>query len=114
MRGMFGAQISMVESLVVTAICMGVVFFVLIIISQILSLFKYIPGKDEKKSVKSGNNGNVQRKANVAAVNNIQEKKFNPDDIKDENMQIAMLVASIEAAEENEGAYIKIRGIREI
>lgn len=113
MNNMFGSHLSLLESLLVTAICMGIVFVVLIIIAYILSLFEYIP-KDSsstqvKKEAPQKSTNNVVKNCNDSV-----EKKFNPEDITDENMVVAMLVASMEAAAENDGAYIKIRNIREI
>ena len=43
MNSMFGKYLSLLDSLLVTAICMVIVFLVLIIIAYILSLFEHIP-----------------------------------------------------------------------
>lgn len=109
MNSIFGAEISLMESLLVTAICMAIVFFVLILIAGILSLFKYIPA--EAKPEKA-----VAKKP-VSAVSTPakdETKAFDPNSVTDERMVVAMLVASMEAAAENDGAYIKVRNIREI
>lgn len=106
MNGIFGAEISLTEALLVTAICMAIVFFVLLVIAGILNLFKYIPAeaKPEKKTAAA-----PAAKAPAAAP-----KAFDPNSVTDERMVAAMLVASIEAAAENDGAYIRVRNIREI
>ncbi len=108
MNSIFGAEISLMESLLVTAICMAIVFFVLILIAGILSLFKYIPAeaKPEKAVAK--------KPASAPAPAKSEAKVFDPNSITDERMVVAMLVASMEAAAENDGAYIKVRNIREI
>lgn len=107
MNGIFGAEISLMDALLVTAICMATVFLILLVIAGILNLFKYIPAepKPEKKTAPA-----PAAKAPVAAA----QKAFDPNSITDERMIAAMLVASIEAAAENDGAYIRVRNIREI
>lgn len=112
MNSMFGKYLSLLDSLLVTAICMGIVFLVLIIIAYILSLFEHIPknlSNTHKKNIGQETINNAVKKSNDAI-----ETTLNPEKITDENMVIAMLVASMEAAEENDGAYIKIRNIKEI
>lgn len=85
---------------------------VLIIIAYILSLFEHIPknlSNTHTKNIGQETINNAVKKSNDAI-----ETTLNPEKITDENMVIAMLVASMEAAEENDGAYIKIRNIKEI
>lgn len=108
MNNLFGANLTFADSLFVTAVCMATVFIVLWLISGLLSLFKYIPA-DKATEIKK-----VTPKSAPVSNNKVEETSFNPDNIKDENMIVAMLVASIEAAEENEGAFIKVRNIKEI
>lgn len=106
MNGIFKGTLSLGDSLFITVIAMAIVFFILILIASILGLFKYIPQEE------------IVTKNNEVKENNpkdaIKNKKFNPDEIKDENMIIAMLVASIDAANEDENAYIRVRNIKEI
>ncbi|MBC2857375.1 OadG family protein [Cetobacterium sp. 2A] len=100
-------MISLNSSLYITFVSMVIVFFVLILISAILSLFKYIPA--EKVEIKkSGTNAPTPAPVAVA------EKSFNPEDIKDEKMLVAMMVASIEAASDDENAYIRVKSIKEL
>lgn len=106
MNGIFKGILSLGDSLFITVIAMTIVFFILILIASILGLFKYIP----QEKVLANNN---LTKENNSEISN-ETKKFNPDDIKDENMIVAMLVASIEAANEDENAYIRVRNIKEI
>ena len=75
-------------------------------------LFEHIPknlSNTHKKNIGQETINNAVKKSNDAI-----ETTLNPEKITDENMVIAMLVASMEAAEENDGAYIKIRNIKEI
>ncbi|MGL5122714.1 MAG: OadG family protein [Fusobacteriaceae bacterium] len=107
MNSLFGTEISIYESIIVTAICMGIVFSVLIVISGILTLFKFIPAEIIAKK----NTIEATKSESVLVAEN---RKINVDEIKEEKMVIAMLVASIEAAAENENAYIRVKGIREL
>ncbi|MCJ8342764.1 MAG: OadG family protein [Cetobacterium sp.] len=97
--------ISLGDSIFITVVSMAIVFFILVVISAVLSTFKYIPA--EKKEVKP------ETKKPVAPTP-VVEKRFSPEDIKDENMLVAMMVASIEAAKNNENAYIRVKSIKEL
>ena len=95
------------DSLVITVVSMLTVFLVLILISFILSLLKYLPS--EKKVTEN-------KKVTVKpSENSISEgKKIGPEDIKDEKMLAAVAAAVIDAAGEIDNAYIKVRSIREV
>ncbi|MDO5088210.1 MAG: OadG family protein [Leptotrichiaceae bacterium] len=106
MRIIYGSSpITLTEALFVTAISMTVVFLVLILISFILSLFKYIPSEKEVKK---------QQPAVVKPVVEENKKKMSPEDIKDDKMLAAVTVAVIEAAGEDDNAYVRVKSIREI
>ncbi len=107
MNSLFGAEISVYESLIVTAICMGIVFSVLIIISGVLTLFKFIPAEVIVKK-------NISKTTKIESTLVKENKKFDVNEIKDEKMVVAMLVASMEAAAENENAYVRVKSIREL
>lgn len=106
----FGSEaITLADSLYITLISMGIVFFILIIISTVLSFFKYIPAP--QKAVKTKRK-NVEKKE----IKDVKEpqKRFDIADIKDETMQVAMMVASIEASKDNEDSYIRVISIKEL
>ena len=96
--------ISLGDSIFITVVSMGIVFFILVLISAILSAFKFIPA-EKKVEV-------AETKKSVAAP--VVENRFRPEDIKDENMLVAMMVASIEASKNNENAYIRVKSIKEL
>lgn len=105
---MFEGQISLISSLEITMISMFIVFAILGILSSILTLFKFI--QPEKKE-------EVNKKAVTTKIpekNSVERKKINPEDIKSEEMRVAMMIASIEAAGENKDANIRVVGIREL
>ncbi|MGL4687532.1 MAG: OadG family protein [Fusobacteriaceae bacterium] len=107
MNSLFGAEISVYESIIVTAICMGIVFSVLMVISGILTLFKFIPAEVVVKK-------KIVENTKIEDVLVEKRKKVDVNEIKEEKMVIAMLVASMEAAAENENAYIRVKSIREL
>lgn len=102
-----GKVIHLGDSIYITVVSMAIVFFVLILISALLSLFKYIPA--EKKTETP-----VKKPVAPTTPAPAAEKRFNPEDIKDEKMLVAMMVASIEAAKEHENAYIRVKSIKEL
>ncbi|MGL5796832.1 MAG: OadG family protein [Cetobacterium sp.] len=101
---MFRGMISVATSLEITLISMIVVFTILTILSFILSLFKYIPSA-EIENVK---------KSEQPILKTIEKERFNPDNIKNEEMRVAMMVACIEAAGEDKDANIRVVGIKEL
>ncbi len=120
MKILFGnSPITLLDSLFITVVSMAIVFFVLILISFILSLFKYIPSKEEPGTSKKQVN---KPAANISGAGNqgsfgkdlYEGRKMTPEDIKDEKMLAAISVAVIEAAGETENAYIRVRSIKEI
>ncbi|RRD40689.1 sodium pump decarboxylase, gamma subunit subfamily [Leptotrichia sp. OH3620_COT-345] len=107
MRIIYGSSpITLTEALFVTVISMTVVFLVLILISFILSLFKYIP------SEKEGNKR--QSQPTVFKPSQENRAKLSPEDIKDDKMLAAVMVSVIEAAGEDENAYVRVKSIREV
>ncbi|MGL5917688.1 MAG: OadG family protein [Cetobacterium sp.] len=101
---MFRGMISVATSLEITFISMIVVFTILTILSFILSLFKYIPSAEIE---------NVE-KSEQPILKTIEKERFNPDNIKNEEMRVAMMVACIEAAGEDKDANIRVVGIKEL
>ncbi|MGL4988151.1 MAG: OadG family protein [Cetobacterium sp.] len=101
---MFRGMISVATSLEITFISMIVVFTILTILSFVLSLFKYIP---------SAKIENVE-KSEQPILKTIEKERFNPDNIKNEEMRVAMMVACIEAAGEDKDANIRVVGIKEL
>lgn len=111
MKILYGdAPITMLDSVFITIVSMSIVFFVLILISSILSLFKYISSEEgaAKKSVR-----NVERESGIPETED-SGKRIGPEDIKDEKMLAAVTVAVIEAAGETENAYIRVKSIKEL
>ncbi len=100
---MFRGQISLLTSLEITVISMLVVFAILAVLSFVLSLFKYIPAEEIKSE-------NIKKNT----LEKVERKRFNPEDIKDEQMRVAMMVATIEAVGEEKDATVRVVGIKEL
>lgn len=101
----FQAQMTFTEGLQLTAIAMTIVFILLFVISLILGLFKYIP--QEKKI-------EIPQKKNPA-VTVAKPAGVNWSELEsDEDMMVAALVASIEAAGENKDTNYKITRITKL
>lgn len=91
------------DALFITFIGLSIVFSILILLSLILSLLKYVPESEEKKV-----------KKDVKKVSTQENTKFDVNKITDEKMLAAIIVATMEEAKENDGAYIKVRNVKEI
>lgn len=91
------------DALFITFIGLSIVFCILILLSLILSLLKYVPASEEKKV-----------KKDVKKVSTQENTKFDINKITDEKMLAAIIVATMEEAKENDGAYIKVRNVKEI
>jgi putative uncharacterized protein (fragment) len=103
------------DSLVITVVSMLTVFLVLILISFILSLLKYLPSEKKVTENKKVTVKPLADTFSVSSENSISEgKKIGPEDIKDEKMLAAVAAAVIDAAGEIDNAYIKVRSIRKV
>lgn len=100
----FQAQMTFVEGLQLTAIAMIIVFTLLFVISLILGLFKYIP--QEKQIV-------VPPKKNPVVVTPTAAVNWSELE-SDEDMMVASLVASMEAAKERKETNYKITRITKL
>lgn len=117
---LFGnSVVSFKDAIYITIVSMAIVFFILLLISFVLSFFKYFSSKNDK------NNITINKKLNKhnEILENLDEfdkkknekyKKFNMEKIKDETMLAALMAALIDASEDNENCYIKVRNIKEI
>lgn len=78
--------ISFSDAIIVTVICMIIVFLMLILIMGLVMLLKFVAPKETTKSNEQKNN--VENRKEV--------KKLKLEDIKDEDMMVAALVATID------------------
>ena len=95
------------DSVYISVVSMVIVFFVLIFISYILSLLKYLPQEQKKKREKR-----IEKTADLNYSR--RRKSINVEDIKDEKILAAVSVALIEAAGDNLDSYIKLISVREL
>lgn len=98
------------DAIFISIVSMAIVFLVLILISFLLSLLKFIP--TEKKTVSKENKKTVV----TPSVNQTEKqvKKISAEDIKDDRMLAAVAVAVIEAAGNTPNAYIRVKSIKEL
>jgi len=102
----FQAQMTFAQGLQLTAIAMTIVFILLFIISLILGLFKYIP-QEKKIEAPKRKSPKVKTVATPAGVN------WNELEA-DEDMMVAALVASMEAAGKDKDTNYKITKITKL
>ena len=98
------------DAIFISIVSMAIVFLVLILISFLLSLLKFIP--TEKKTV-SKENKNTTVTPSVSQTKK-QVKKISAEDIKDDRMLAAVAVAVMEAAGNTPNAYIRVKSIKEL
>ena len=98
------------DTIFISIVSMAIVFLVLILISFLLSLLKFIP--TEKKTVSKENKKTVV----TPSVNQTEKqvKKISAEDIKDDRMLAAVAVAVMEAAGNTPNAYIRVKSIKEL
>lgn len=88
--------ISYLDALQITINCMLIVFFVLLILMGVVSLFKYIP------EIKLWNKKNTKKR-----------QKYVPFEDMDEDTKVAVLVATIHAKNETNNE-MKLKSVRRI
>ena len=111
---LFGnSAVTFADAIYITVVSMLIVFFILFLISFVLSVFKYFSAYEEKNADignKKRNDSKILEKQQKVG----SEQKFNMEKIKDETMLVAMMAALIEAAGDNKDSRIRIKNIREI
>ena len=98
------------DAIFISIVSMAIVFLVLILISFLLSLLKFIP--TEKNTVSKENKKTVVTPS--VSQTKKQVKKISAEDIKDDRMLAAVAVAVMEAAGNTPNAYIRIKSIKEL
>ena len=78
--------ITLADAGIVAGVCIVIVFLMLVLLCLIVSAFKYLPKKEKKK----------ETVAKPQPVVSAPQKAFTMDDIKDEDMMVAALVATID------------------
>ena len=100
--------VSFSDSLYITVISMSIVFSVLVLICFFVACMKYIPQEKETEKIS-------KKKAKTSTIlpQKMEEEKQEIN-YEDEKIRLALMVASMEAAAEEENAWIKIRSVKEI
>ena len=98
------------DAIFISIVSMAIVFLVLILISFLLSLLKFIP--TEKNTVSKENKKTVVTRS--VSQTKKQVKKISAEDIKDDRMLAAVAVAVMEAAGNTPNAYIRVKSIKEL
>ena len=116
---LFGdSAVSFGDAIYITIVSMAIVFFILFLISFVLSFFKYLSNSENENqntvNKKTDNNKILQNSEKFESKNFENGQKFSMEKIKDETMLAAMMAALIEAAGDNENCYIRVKNVREI
>ena len=117
---LFGnSVVSFKDAIYITIVSMAIVFFILLLISFVLSFFKYFSSKNDENNIQinkklNKHNEILENLDEFDKKKNEKYKKFNIEKIKDETMLAALMAALIDASEDNENCYIKVRNIKEI
>ncbi|QUB96109.1 OadG family protein [Leptotrichia sp. oral taxon 218] len=117
---LFGnSVVSFKDAIYITIVSMAIVFFILLLISFVLSFFKYFSSKNDENNIQinkklNKHNEILENLDEFDKKKNEKYKKFNMEKIKDETMLAALMAALIDASEDNENCYIKVRNIKEI
>ena len=100
----YAKYINLGDAGVIAVICIAIVFSMLILLCLIVSVFKYLPKKEEQK----------QQQAPVSQpVVSAPQKAFTMADITDEDMMVAALVATIDYHNETK-QDVRVVSIKEI
>ncbi|WP_051437799.1 OadG family protein [Eubacterium xylanophilum] len=98
------------QALVNTVVAMAVVFAVLIFIALVISLFKFIPMLMQKKSMEISNAAKAEREKNKKPEESVEA----PAPVAtqtDDSQIVAVIMAAVYAAMEEEGTPIPAEGL---
>lgn len=93
------ADVSFIDGLTITGLCMLIVFAMLIVLALLVSLIQYV--------------NKLQKKAPVLKEIVKENKPLQIEDIKDEDMMVAALVASIDYYNETKND-VRVVSIKQI
>lgn len=97
------AEVSFIDSLSITAICVLIVFLMLILLALVVAAFQLFSGKKQEAPVQE----------EVQPVTYTQPSSLKLEDIKDEDMMVAALVATIDYHEETK-QDVRVVSIKQI
>lgn len=102
---MLGDSVSMSEALMVTVVCMFLVFLTLMLLSGVLELFKYVfkPKEEVKKVINQSNTTTSER-----TEENIVLENLDGDDA------VAAIAAIVAASAEKRNSRIHIKSIKRV
>ncbi len=100
-----GVHITFLDSVKISILSMVVVFLILVLLAFIVSLLKRV--SINKKDVKSTVKIKDEKNKELGIIHSF-------DEIKDDDMLAALLVAVIDASENKENENIRIKSIRQI
>lgn len=110
---LFGnSAVSFGDAIYITVVSMLIVFFILLLISFVLSFFKYFSNEKEQNTINEKNDINTLKNLEFENLNT--NEKFSIEKIKDETMLVALLTALVDASENNKDCEIKVKNIKEI
>ena len=95
--------ITLFDAILVAVVCIIIVFMMLVIIMALVMLLKFVAPKENKKAPE----------AQTPVVKNEPKKQLKIEDIKDEDMMVAALVATIDYHEETK-EDVRVVSIKEI
>lgn len=96
-------EVSFIDSLSITAICVLIVFSMLILLALVVAAFQLFAGKKEQPA----------QEEDTAPVSYTQPSSLKLEDIKDEDMMVAALVATIDYHEETK-QDVRVVSIKQI
>lgn len=97
-----------------TVIGMGTVFIVLIFISFIISLFKYVNKLENRNKAKNETSNNAQGVDNAIAQIVSNEEEQVDEDVTDDLELVAVITAAIAASEDTPADGLVVRSIRKV
>lgn len=102
---LYARYINYADAAIISVVCILIVFSMLALLWGIVAMFKYIAPKEENKA--------SAPKAAPAPVVSAPQKAFTMDDIKDEDMMAAALVATIDYHNET-GENVRVVSVKQI
>ncbi len=102
-RFLANAEVSFIDSLSITAICVLIVFIMLILLALVVASFQLFSGKKQEEPVQE-----VEQ-----PITYTQPSSLKLEDIKDEDMMVAALVATIDYHEETQ-QDVRVVSIKQI
>ncbi|GAA0732590.1 OadG family protein [Clostridium oceanicum] len=109
---MFNDNITILQALNISGICIIIVFSILIFIALVLNCFKFVFKKESTNN--EFNNNSFISENNINEKQSTNDKTIDIKNLKDEEDIVAVISAVVKASKDKENSKIRVKSLKRI